>query len=108
MIDNPVEVLRSRWLSGRGTRFLYFAIILTIVGVLMMGAKPVVEAQSGTPAPTQQAVGLAVEVSTLCDKPEFLLQHQNACEKARKILEEGPAGVGGSGMDLVDAVGVPR
>lgn len=104
-MDNPVEVLRSRWLSGRGTRFLYFAIVLTIVGVLMMGSR--VE-PTATSVPEQQAVGLAVEVSTLCGDVEFLLQHQKACEQAKKILDGEVKGPAGAGTELVDAVGVPR
>lgn len=107
-MDNPVEVLRSRWLSGRGTRFLYFAILLTIVGVLMMGAKPDAGSSSGSPETTEKAVGLAVEVSTLCGNPEFLLQHQKACDQARGILDGGAAGVGGAGAELVNAVGASR
>lgn len=103
-MDNPVEILRSRWLSGRGTRFLYFAIILTIVGVLMMGSKPPTEA---APA-VEDAVGLAVEVSTLCGDAQFRAAHTKACDQARGILGGGPAGGGGAAVELVDAVGVPR
>jgi hypothetical protein len=103
-MDNPVEILRSRWLSGRGTRFLYIAILVTIVGVLMMGSK----APSESAVTPEQAVGLAVEVSTLCKKPEFLLQNQKACDQAYGILGGAPGGVGGAGTELVDAVGASR
>lgn len=105
-MDNPVEVLRSRWLSGRGTRFLYFAIVLTIVGVLMMGSKPPTASGPAADVPVEQAVGLAVEVSTLCGDIQFRMEHSKACAQAKGILDGEKSSGGGVGVEL--AVGVPR
>lgn len=100
-MNNPVEHLQSRWLGGRGTRFLYFAIILTIVGVLWMSA-------GGAGARAEEpkvAVDLAVEVAHLCSGADFAKTHPSACAKAEAVL--GGGALGGP-ADQVNAVGVSR
>lgn len=98
----------SRWLSGRGTRVLYAAIGLTIIGTLLTGqSMSQARAESERAAASvENAVRLASEVSKLCEKPEFHLVHTDACARAAEILGDPSKAAGGLMVDA--AVDVAR
>jgi hypothetical protein len=100
MRDDPVELLQSRWLGGRGTLVLYVAILVTIAGVLGMS-------HHEWTAATERAevVGLAEQVSEACSSEmEFRRGHPELCSRAERILGGGSGAV----ADLIHAAGAGR
>ena len=97
-----VEHVTSRWLGGRGTRVLYLAIILTILGTIMTGfAMSEARAQAEKAAVSvENAVRLASEVSKLCGTSEFRDNHRDACVRAAEVLGDPSKA---AGAHLVDA-----
>lgn len=112
--NDPVEFLRSRWLGGRGTKVLYFAILLCVVGTLLLGQSVnAARSEAGRveeekAAVVKAAVQLASEVSLMCKEDGFRAGHLAACARADEILRDpSKAKVGGSGglSEVVDATG---
>lgn len=81
MSSKPSEELAARWLGGRGTAVLYFAIILAIVGVLVT-AQGMAQAREDR----EKAVELASQVQTLCVKTEFREANSGVCQQAAHFL----------------------
>lgn len=77
------EELAARWLGGRGTAVLYFAIVLAIVGVLVT-AGSMAKAREDQ----EKAVGLAIEVQSLCARDEFRVSNQKICTQVAEFLAD--------------------
>lgn len=106
MTINPVESMKASWLGGRGTRVLYAAISVTIIGTLLTGnqiSQARAEAEKSA-ASVEQAVALASEVEALCSDYDFRQGHIDTCARATQILKD-PSG-GAAGLTVVDAVGL--
>lgn len=102
-----VEPLASRWLGGRGTRVLYIAIVVAIVGALWTG-QSISQARAESEraaASVENAVRLASEVSKLCVSPDFKVKHEGACTQAEQIL--GDPTKAAAGVRVVDAADGP-
>ena len=83
MKSDPEE-LAARWLNGRGTKVLYFAIIFAILGTLMTGWSAA-EAREKERA----ALELVSEVKSLCARDEFRVVNREVCVRAEQITGGG-------------------
>lgn len=101
-MSNPSEELAARWLGGRGTKVLYFAIILAIFGA-MTTWWALADAREGERA----ALELVSEVQHLCSSKEFRVVNANVCTRAAEISGGQIKNSGPAGTDYVFVLDTP-
>lgn len=113
-MESSFEHVKSKWLSGRGTKVLYLALLLGIFGGVGTGqalaaaheaeARAVVEQQTAV----QNARALAEHVVEACKDANFAKTHTEVCVQAADVAADPAVKTSAGAGDVLETLGLTR